>query len=268
MAEENSRFMTPSLPMEEDITPSIGTMGRLGGNTISWRNFLCKAGHPVASFFHLIFKSVALALYIFGSFFGMQYVTVFVLSVLCLAFDFWTVKNVSGRLLVGLRWWVNIKDDGSNEWSFETAPPGTKINAIDSRVFWWSLYGAPIVWFAFALVSFLSLSLDWLLINAVAIALTGSNLVGYLKCSSDAQKKLKESLASGAMKGLSIMPGNIPAFGTSMLAMLGAGAKLAGGNTNNNTAAAAVAPPVNNNAQPSAFRGHVIEEEEEEEISL
>lgn len=25
-----------------------------------------------------------------------------------LAFDFWTVKNVSGRLLVGLRWWNKV----------------------------------------------------------------------------------------------------------------------------------------------------------------
>ncbi len=29
-------------------------------------------------------------------------------QVLLLAFDFWTVKNVSGRLLVGLRWWNEV----------------------------------------------------------------------------------------------------------------------------------------------------------------
>jgi hypothetical protein len=39
-----------------------------------------------------------------------------------LASDFWTVKNVTGRLLVGLRWWNNIKDDGENEWVFESIP--------------------------------------------------------------------------------------------------------------------------------------------------
>jgi hypothetical protein len=28
---------------------------------------------------------------------------------LLLAFDFWTVKNVTGRLLVGLRWWNEVR---------------------------------------------------------------------------------------------------------------------------------------------------------------
>ena len=44
---------------------------------------------------------------------------VFVVCVLLLAFDFWTVKNVSGRLMVGLRWWSEVQDDGSQHWRFE-----------------------------------------------------------------------------------------------------------------------------------------------------
>ena len=35
--------------------------------------------------------------------------------------DFWTVKNVSGRLLVGLRWWNYIDDQGTSHWMFEQA---------------------------------------------------------------------------------------------------------------------------------------------------
>ena len=31
----------------------------------------------------------------------------------------WQVKNVSGRLLVGLRWWNEVTDEGSN-WRFES----------------------------------------------------------------------------------------------------------------------------------------------------
>ena len=40
--------------------------------------------------------------------------------VLLLAADFWTVKNVTGRLLVGLRWWNKVNEDGSTEWVFES----------------------------------------------------------------------------------------------------------------------------------------------------
>ena len=45
---------------------------------------------------------------------------VFVVCVLLLAFDFWTVKNVSGRLLVGLRWWSDVAEDGGTRWVFES----------------------------------------------------------------------------------------------------------------------------------------------------
>ncbi len=31
-------------------------------------------------------------------------------------------QNVTGRLLVGLRWWNDVKDDGSNIWIFESHP--------------------------------------------------------------------------------------------------------------------------------------------------
>lgn len=48
-------------------------------------------------------------------------VMIFILVVLLLAADFWNVKNVSGRLLVGLRWWNESSADGSSIWVFETA---------------------------------------------------------------------------------------------------------------------------------------------------
>ena len=55
------------------------------------------------------------------------------------SFDFWTVKNVSGRLLVGLRWWNEIHEDGSNIWVFESKEVSSNwkilyLRSIDSRV--------------------------------------------------------------------------------------------------------------------------------------
>ena len=35
------------------------------------------------------------------------------------AIDFWIVKNLSGRLLVGLRWWIDFDEDGEEQWKFE-----------------------------------------------------------------------------------------------------------------------------------------------------
>jgi hypothetical protein len=41
------------------------------------------------------------------------------------ALDFWTVKNVTGRLLVGMRWWSS---DGEEGWRFENVEGGHLIN--------------------------------------------------------------------------------------------------------------------------------------------
>lgn len=54
---------------------------------------------------------------------------IFVLCVLMLVFDFWTVKNVSGRLLVGLRWWSENKEDGTTTWLFESRDVSHRIGA-------------------------------------------------------------------------------------------------------------------------------------------
>jgi hypothetical protein len=74
----------------------------------------------VCLIFHFLFRTAAILIYFFGDFFLQNFVLVFVLCVLMLVFDFWTVKNVSGRLLVGLRWWNETKEDGSTTWLFES----------------------------------------------------------------------------------------------------------------------------------------------------
>jgi len=95
--------------------------------------------------FHLLFKSLALLVYLFSGLFTSSYIFVAVVVILLLAFDFWTVKNVTGRLLVGLRWWVYVKEDGSNEWVFEALENMEQINANDSRIFWLGLYAPMLV---------------------------------------------------------------------------------------------------------------------------
>lgn len=64
-------------------------------------------------------KAAALAFYILFSLFVKSFVIIFVITVLLAALDFWVVKNVSGRILVGLRWWNEIDDEGNSVWKFE-----------------------------------------------------------------------------------------------------------------------------------------------------
>jgi hypothetical protein len=76
--------------------------------------------HPVALAFHLLFRTGALAAYFFGWMLTDNFPLIFIICILLSSFDFWTVKNVTGRLLVGLRWWNDIQPDGTNVWVFES----------------------------------------------------------------------------------------------------------------------------------------------------
>jgi len=52
--------------------------------------------------------------------FSNSFIASFVTVVLLLSMDFWTVKNITGRLMVGLRWWNYVDDDGKSHWVFES----------------------------------------------------------------------------------------------------------------------------------------------------
>ena len=99
---------------------------------------------------------------------------------LLLAFDFWTVKNVSGRLLCGLRWWNETGPDGESVWVFESADPQRPSNPTgeysllnwrgrraeqfclaDTKIFWMVLYVIPLVWFGFAFIAILKFEFVW-----------------------------------------------------------------------------------------------------------
>lgn len=107
--------------------------------------------HPTAIFFHLFFKVAAALVYLFCTLFSDNFIISFIVCLLLLSFDFWTVKNVSGRLLVGLRWWNDVREDGTTEWMFESKSTDFVVNKTDSKVFWWSTYLSPLLWLLFGI---------------------------------------------------------------------------------------------------------------------
>eukprot|EP00126_Sphaerothecum_destruens_P010589 Sdes_comp20781_c0_seq1m16863 len=146
---------------------------------------------PNVVFFHLLFKSLAIFAYLFCQWFSDNFVMNFIFIVVLLSFDFWTVKNVSGRLLVGLRWWNRVKEDGTSEWIFEARKDAAPAAVADSRLFWYSLYITPVLWAFFAFISLLSARISWLSICIIGLVLNLANVVGYSKCEKDAQKNLQ-----------------------------------------------------------------------------
>jgi len=89
-----------------------------------WTNEDCDATgycrQPFAVFFHLIFRIFSIVTYLLCGMFSIGFIVSFVVIIILLSIDFWTVKNITGRLLVGLRWWNYVDEDGVSHWMFES----------------------------------------------------------------------------------------------------------------------------------------------------
>ena len=171
------------------------------GEQIDFTNFLQHAANPGIVLFTLLFKTLAVVCFLILGIFGVSDSLVFIIVVILNAFDFWFVKNVSGRILVGLRWWNEVKDDGTEVWIFESDHE-KRATSIDTTLFWTSLYITPIFWGVFLIIELLGLSLLWFLVCLISFVLTFSNTVGYYKCSGEQKKKISNFLAEKGQKGL------------------------------------------------------------------
>lgn len=143
---------------------------------------LRESSHPVATLFFLVLRLAPLAIYIFGSWFISNPVLVFISVSLAVAADFWNIKNISGRLLVGLRWWNETAADGTSTWVFETANPDRYINPIDSKMFWMLIYAVPTAWVLLGLLALLKFNIMWLLVIVFALVLSLTNTFAFSRC--------------------------------------------------------------------------------------
>ncbi|XP_069590138.1 Golgi apparatus membrane protein TVP23 homolog A isoform X1 [Ranitomeya imitator] len=152
-----------------------------------------KIRHPLATFFHLFFRIGAIVAYLFCDWFSKSFVTCFVTILLLLSFDFWSVKNVTGRLLVGLRWWNQIDEDGRSHWIFEArkVPANNSTSTeVEARIFWLGLIICPMIWTVFFFSTLFSLKLKWLALVIAGISLQSANLYGYIHCKNGGQQNV------------------------------------------------------------------------------
>ncbi|KAG3292904.1 TVP23B-like [Ictidomys tridecemlineatus] len=95
--------------------------------------------------------------------------------ILLLSYDFWVVKNVTGRLMVGL---------GKNHWVFEsreaTPQENKTVSKAESSIFWLGLIACPILWVIFAFSALYFFRVKWLAVVIMGVMLHGVNLYGYI----------------------------------------------------------------------------------------
>ncbi|KAL8839181.1 MAG: hypothetical protein Q9176_004684 [Flavoplaca citrina] len=168
---------------------------------LSWR----LSSHPITLLFFLGFRISSLLFYILGSIFTNNFILVFIVTILLLAADFYYLKNIAGRRLVGLRWWNEINTaSGDSHWVFESQDRSGSVeagapsqNATDKRFFWLALYAQPAWWVLLAIVSVVRLlNPIWLSLIVIALILTITNTLAFSRCDKFSQAS---SLASSAM---------------------------------------------------------------------
>ena len=106
------------------------------------------------------FKGLALFFYlIIGSL--ISTITTFIIVIILSSLDFWVVKNVTGRLLVGLRWWSEIDQSGKEQWRFENPNEGRQLNTVDKAFFWASQIAGTATWGLLFVLKVLTLGVFW-----------------------------------------------------------------------------------------------------------
>ncbi|EFP81710.1 Golgi apparatus membrane protein tvp23 [Puccinia graminis f. sp. tritici] len=161
-----------------------------------------QSSHPVALFFLFLFRSLAIATYLLCGFFSDSYVFSTVIVVILLSIDFWTVRNISGRVLVGLRFWNQVDEDGSSYWVFESRDPSQAANPVDSKMFWMALYTFPVVWILLLFIGIIKFNLSFLPIVILALVFNLTNTIGFTYADRDSKRKWANELGSSGINGL------------------------------------------------------------------
>ena len=104
---------------------------------------------------HTAFKLSALIIYLCASILTTSFIACFITVMILLSADFWIVKNISGRLLAGLRWWSVVSEEGELLWQYESWTPEQRQLAQrgETTYFWVTMVGSQVLWTFLATVS-------------------------------------------------------------------------------------------------------------------
>lgn len=64
----------------------------------------------------------------------------FIFCAIAICLDFWVTKNITGRLLVGYRWFITFDEDGKESYIYQSHDQIFKANIVDKSFFWSGQY--------------------------------------------------------------------------------------------------------------------------------
>ena len=152
-------------------------------------NFIKNSSHPKIALMTVSLKLLSLFFFLFLNIFTSNEAFVMIIVILLDAADFWYTKNISGRILVGLRWWNNYNQNTQeNIWIFESKNEIKESN-IDRKTFWLSLYGFAGIWLILFIWECILFNFIWAFLCLISLAIAGTNVYGFFRCSKVQQEK-------------------------------------------------------------------------------
>ena len=158
-------------------------------NKIKYDDFIKKSKSPQVALITVSIKLLAIIFFLFFNIFTSNEALVMIIVILLIAADFWYTKNISGRILVGLRWWNNYDTNTQeNKWIFESKNEIKESN-IDRKTFWFSLYGFAAIWLILFVWECIMFNFTWAFLCLISFVICGTNVFGFFRCSKIQQQK-------------------------------------------------------------------------------
>ena len=152
-------------------------------------DFIKKSKSPQVALMTVSLKLLALIIFLFFNIFTSNEALVMIIVISLIAADFWYTKNISGRILVGLRWWNNYDaNTQENTWKFESKNEIKEPN-IDRKTFWFSLYGFAGIWLILFIWECIMFNFNWAFLCLISLVISGTNVYGFFRCSKVQQQK-------------------------------------------------------------------------------
>ncbi|XBW36183.1 hypothetical protein QEN19_001763 [Hanseniaspora menglaensis] len=141
----------------------------------SIKNTILKSSSPVTSIAYISFKIVPVVVYVLAYNFA-SFTNITILLIILKSVDFYAAQNIFGRKLVGLRWSYDTDFKYESYKQYNLKEYG---NALDSILFWYSMYISVFAWSVFAIVSLFGFKFIYFFIVSYCLFLDLYQYMGY-----------------------------------------------------------------------------------------
>ena len=156
--------------------------------------------HWVALIVDVVFTCYPLIFGLVGLFVDINLITTYICYSVGIAVNFYNTKNFAGRYLGRLRWHTYVVE-GKTYYYFESMPKDDQ-GKLDNTIFWICLWFPSIYYIVLTIAYIFTMQLTNLPITIVGAIASIVNLGAYIRCSSDAKRKMKAMAAKVGQQAL------------------------------------------------------------------